>query len=222
MKTQLLRLVSASASALILFAAASPVHAQDKKEQVQQKDDSSDEEEDAPREFNPDEFKKQNKERTKKNEEEIRKMLKVFKSLEGEWTGEEKIEHADEQFKALDEAWNDTWKGFYTMDGRYFEMTGQTSGSQNTSYRWVCTWVPAEETYKAWYFGETGQTLYKGELSSDGKYVIWSVENEDESTETKFSMIADGDKVKCSGTDRIQGRVFSKQSSSYTRKKLEL
>ena len=222
MKTTLLRFLSLTTCAAALFAPITTLRAQEKKDQVQQKDESSDEEEDAPREFNPEEFKKQNKERTQKNEEEIRKMLKVFKSLEGEWTGTEKIEHPDEQFKALDESWNDTWKGFFTMEGRYFEMTGKTDGSQNTSYRWVCTWVPSEETYKAWYFGETGQTLYKGELSSDGKYVIWSVDNEDEGTETKFSMIADGDKVKCSGTDRIQGRVFSKQSSSYTRKKLEL
>jgi len=222
MKTILLRLLTSTAFAAFLVSTATPLRAQDNKKAAQEEDESSDEEDAPQKEFNPEQFKKENKERTKKNEEEIRKMLKVFKTLEGEWTGTEKIEHSDDQFKALDESWKDTWKGFFTVDGRYFEMTGQTDGAQNTSYRWICTWVPSEETYKAWYFGETGQTLYTGELSSDGKYVIWSVENEDETTQTKFSMIADGDKVKCSGTDRIEGKVFSRQSSSYTRKKVEL
>jgi hypothetical protein len=222
MKTTLLRLLSSAAFAAFLISTAAPVRAQDKDKEEAQEEEAPNGDEDAPKEFNPEEFKKKNKEEAKKNEAEIRKMLKVFKSLEGEWTGTEKVEHSDDQFKALDESWKDTWKGFFTMDGRYFEMTGQTEGSQNTAYRWVCTWVPSEDAYKAWYFGETGQTLYTGELSSDGKYVIWSVENEDETTQTKFSMIADGDRVKCSGTDRIGGRVFSRQSSSYTRKKVEL
>jgi len=222
MKITLLRLLTCTAFAGFLVSTAAPLRAQDeKKDKAEEQDESSDEEDPRP-EFNPEDFKKQSKERTQKNEEEIRKMLKVFKSLEGEWTGTEKVEHADEPFKALDESWKDTWKGFYTVDGRYFEMTGKTEGSQNTSYRWICTWVPAEDTYKAWYFGETGQTLYTGELSGDGKHVIWSVEDEEQGTQTKFSMIADGDKVKCSGTDRIAGKVFSRQSSSYTRKKVEL
>lgn len=223
MKTTLLRLLTSTAFAAFLISTAAPVRAQDEKDKDDQaQEEEPSDEEDTPRKLDPEEFKKRNKEETKKNETEIRKMLKVFKALEGEWTGNEKIEYADEELKGLNQEWKDVWTGFYTMDGRYFEMTGKTEGEQNTTYRWVCTWVPSEETYKAWYFGETGQTLYTGELSSDGKYVIWTVENEDESTQTKFSMIADGDRVKCSGTDRANGRVISRQSSSYTRKKVEL
>jgi hypothetical protein len=224
MKTTLLRLLTSTAAVAFLISTAAPVRAQDDKDDGQKEEESAEGEEDeeAPPEFDAEEFKKKNKEETRKNEAEIRKMLKVFKTLDGEWTGTEKIEHADEQFKALDQQWKDVWKGFYTMDGRYFEMTGKTEGENNSIYRWVCTWVPSDEAYKAWYFGENGQTLYTGELSSDGKYVIWTVENEDETTQTKFSMIADGDRVTCSGTDRIGGRVFSRQSSSYTRKKVEL
>jgi len=172
--------------------------------------------------FNLEDYKKQLKEKEKAANAEIKKMLRVFKALEGEWTGKEKVEHEDEPFKIFDKEWNDVWKGFFTTDGRYFEMTGQTAGEDAASYRWVCTWVPDEECYKAWYFGETAQTIYTGELSSDGKYVIWIREDEENETETKFSMIADGDRVKCAGTDRMQGRVFSRQTSSYTRKKVEL
>jgi hypothetical protein len=162
------------------------------------------------------------KDEEKESNDTIRRMLRVFKPLQGEWTGTEKVEHVEAKFKALDKSWKDEWKGVYTVDGRYFEMTGQTSGEESTSYRWVCTWDVKEEAYKAWYFGETSQTVYTGELSKDGKYVVWSVENEESFSSTKFSMIADGDRVKCSGTDRIRNRVWSRQSSSYTRKKVEI
>ena len=185
------------------------------------KEEAEEDEEEAP-EFDVEEFKKRSKEEEKENNETIRKMLRVFNPLEGEWTGTEKVEHREARFKGLDKEWKDTWKGFYTVDGRYFEMTGQTEGDDPTSYRWVCTWDVKEDAYKAWYFGETSQTLYTGELSKDGKHVVWSVEDDENGTLTRFSMIPDGDRVKCSGTDRIAGQVVSRQSSNYTRKKVEI
>jgi hypothetical protein len=177
---------------------------------------------DGPPEFDAEEFRKRSKEEEKERDATIKKMLRVFKPLEGEWTGIEKVEHRDPRFKALDKDWKDTWKGFFTVDGRYFEMTGQTEGDDPTSYRWVCTWDAREETYKAWYFGETSQTLYTGELSNDRKYVVWTVVDEENETQTRFSMIPDGDRVKCSGTDRIQGQLWSRQTSNYTRKKVDI
>lgn len=185
-------------------------------------EDDGDDEEEARPELDVEELKRRSQEEQKARDADVRKMLTVFKPLEGEWTGEEKIEHREERFKPFDKAWKDTWRGFYTVDGRYFEMTGQTEGDEKTSYRWVCTWDSRDEAYKAWYFGETSQTVYTGELSKDSKYVIWSVEDEETDTETKFSMIADGDRVKCSGTDRSGGRIVSRQSSNYTRKRVEL
>jgi hypothetical protein len=194
----------------------------EKEKEKPSKEEEKDSGEDAEDELNPEEFKKRMKEDEKESNETIRKMLRVFKPLQGEWTGVEKIEHAEKRYKALDKEWKDEWKGFYTVDGRYFEMTGQTQGEDPTSYRWVCTWDVKEETYKAWYFGETSQTLYTGELSKDGKYVVWTVENEETASQTRFSMIPDGDRVKCSGTDRMNNRVFSRQTSNYTRKKVEI
>lgn len=184
-------------------------------------EEEADPEEQAP-DFDAEDFKKKSKEEEKERNVTIRKMLRVFKPLEGEWTGVEKVEHRDARFKPLDKEWKDTWKGFYTVDGRYFEMTGQTEGDDPTSYRWVCTWDVKEEAYKAWYFGETSQTLYTGELSNDGKHVVWSVADEENGTLTKFRMIPDGDRVKCSGTDRVGGQLWSSQSSSYTRKRVEI
>ncbi len=219
MKNQLLSLTIAALTALFVFTP-TILPAQDRFTPVADEEAEPDEGE-VP-EFNPEEWKKKNKEDEKQANATIRKMLKVFKPLSGEWTGTEKVEHLDERFKPLDKDWKDSWKGFFTVDGRYFEMTGQTEGAESTSYRWICTWDVREETYKAWYFGETGQTLYTGELSGDGKHVIWTVENEENGSETKFSMIPDGDRLKCSGTDKLAGQVWSRQSSSYTRKKLEL
>lgn len=225
MKNSLLSLSVAVLTAA--FALSLPVvRAQDKKdeapksEETEEEEESTDEEE-APK-FDAEEFKKKSKEDEKERNATIRRMLRVFKSLEGEWTGTEKVEHRDERLKALDKEWKDQWKGFYTVDGRYFEMTGQTEGEESTSYRWVCTWDVREEAYKAWYFGETSQTVYSGELSKDGKYVIWTVEDEENGSQTRFSMIPDGDRVKCSGTDRLGGQIWSRQTSSYTRKKVEI
>lgn len=226
MKLQFIRPLFIATLAAAFAVSFQPLSAQDKKEEQpaeEQSDEAEEEEEEAaPGEFDAEEFKKKLKEDEKEANDTIRKMLKVFKPLEGEWTGTEKVEHSDERFKPMDKEWKDEWKGFYTVDGRYFEMTGQTKGEESTTYRWVCTWDVKDETYKAWYFGETSQTLYTGELSDDGKVVEWTVENEENASQTKFKMVAEGDRVKCSGTDKLQGRLWSRQSSSYTRKKVEI
>ena len=222
MKLHFIRPLFIAALAAAFAATFHPLQAQDKKEEKPAEEQPAEEEESAEGEFNADEFKQRMKEEEKEANEAIRKMLKVFKPLEGEWTGTEKVEHRDARFKPMDKEWKDEWKGHFTVDGRYFEMTGQTKGEESTTYRWVCTWDAKEETYKAWYFGETSQTLYTGELSEDGKHVNWTVENEENASQTKFSMIPDGDRVKCSGTDKIGGRLWSQQSSSYTRKRVEI
>jgi hypothetical protein len=211
MKNRLLSLLTAALAALFLVSAPAA---------FAQEEDEPQEEERAP--MSPEEFKKFLKEREKANKDSVQKMLKVFKALEGEWTGTEKIEHTQEEDKPFDKEWKDEWKGFYTFDGMYFEMTGQTQGDEPTQYRWVCTWDTEEETYKAWYFGVNGQNNYTGELSEDGKYVIWTTENEDTGYSSRFSMIPDGDRVKCDGKDRREGRIMSRQSSSYTRKKVAI
>jgi hypothetical protein len=232
MKTTFLRPLFVAALSAAFALTFPSLRAQDKKEDAPReekkdgdkpsKEKEEETEQEDGEEFDAEEFKKRMKDEEKESNEIIRKMLRVFKPLQGEWTGTESIEHAETKYKSLDKKWKDEWKGFYTVDGRYFEMTGQTQGEESTSYRWVCTWDVKEEAYKAWYFGETSQTIYTGELSRDGKYVVWTVENEDTLSSTKFSMIADGDRVKCSGTDRIRNRVWSRQSSSYTRKKVEI
>lgn len=228
MKHQLLRPLFVAVLAAAFAFTVPGVRAEDKKDKAPQKEEKKDdapEEEEAPDEDAlPDleEFKKRSKEEEKESNEIIRKMLRVFIPLEGEWTGTEEVKHSDPRYKALDKSWKDEWKGFFTMERRYFEMTGSTQGEDPTAYRWICTWDVKEEAYRAWYFGETGQTVYTGKLSDDGKYVIWTTESEDSGSQTRFSMIPDGDRMKCSGTDRMGGRIWAKQSSSYTRKRVEI
>jgi hypothetical protein len=212
-----------------LAAAAPSVIAQDdskpesaEKEESEEKGEPEGGEDAEPQEFDAEEFKQQLKEQEEEEKAQVATMMKVFKPLEAEWTGTEKIEHEDEPLKALDKSWKDEWKGFYTFGGRYFEMTGQASGENSSSYRWICTWDAAAEVYRAWYFGDNAQNQYVGQLSGDGKHVVWKTRGQNGST-SQFEMIADGDRVTCRGMDRAPGgRPFSKQSSSYTRKKLEL
>lgn len=210
---------------VVLAAAAPCVIAQDDSKPgpaEQEKEEPEAEEAPVPEEFDAEEFKEQLKEQEEEEKAQVATMMKVFKPLEAEWTGTEKIEHEDEPLKALDKSWKDEWKGFYTFGGRYFEMTGQASGENSSAYRWICTWDTAAEVYRAWYFGDNAQNQYVGQLSDDGKHIVWKTRGQNGST-SQFEMIADGDRVTCRGVDRAPGgRPFSKQSSSYTRRKLEL
>jgi hypothetical protein len=185
-----------------------PVLAQD--EEAPETEEPAEDEE--PQEFDADEFKKRVEELGKAEKQAVDKMMQVFKPLVGEWTGKEKIEHTQDQFKPLDKAWDDVWSGVYTMDGRYFEMNGQTSGDNVSTYKWICTWDQDRETYIAWYFGDNTHT----------QYLTWRTKGNGGGI-TEFTMKADGDRVKCFGEDKDRaGDVFSTQRSSYTRKKLEL
>ncbi len=173
-------------------------------------------------EIDMDELKERNKKEKEREAEAVAKMMKVFKGLEGEWVGKEKTEYQIEQFKPLDRAWDDEWKGFYTMEGRYFEMTGQSKGEEGSNYRWVCTWDDEKSYYRAWYFGDNGFNRYVGQLSEDKSHVVWTHQSENGSV-SEFTMLPDKDRVKCQGTETMAGgRILSKTKSTYTRKRVEL
>lgn len=163
---------------------------------------------------------------------EIKEKLAVFKSLEGEWTGEEKIEYNPElrrDGKAIVK-WKDEWKGFYTNEGRYFEMTGQTKGEVASTYHWYVTYDTENSEFRAWSFGSNGWGEYSGQLSDDHKAVLWEKTKEGEEVDIAdtFELRADGDKCTASGETKIvskdgrNSRNYAKQSSSYTRKKIEI
>ena len=152
----------------------------------------------------------------------IDKMMQVFKALEGAWTGKETLKYEEDRLP--EKTWKDEWEGKYTFGGRYFEMLGQTEGEDlNSAYKWICTYDVALQRYRAWYFGDNSQNEYSGKLSPDGKHVIWSIKNQLNGAETRFTMKAEGNRVKCHGTDTLaDGTLFSTQSSEYTRKRVEL
>ncbi len=152
----------------------------------------------------------------------VAKMMKVFAALEGAWTGQESLRYEEDRLP--EKSWKDEWEGKFTMGGRYFEMAGQTKGEDmNSAYKWICTYDAAQERYRAWYFGDNSHNEYVGSLSQDGRHVIWSVESPLNGSKTRFTMKAEGNRVKCHGTDTLaDGSLFSTQSSEYTRKRVEL
>ena len=165
-------------------------------------------------------------ERFKKEQEmekaQVAKMMKVFAPLEGAWTGRESLRYEEDRLP--EKTWKDEWEGKFTMGGRYFEMAGQTTGEElNSAYKWICTYDVAQQRYRAWYFGDNSQNEYSGALSEDGRHVIWSVKSLLNGSQSRFTMKADGNRVKCHGTDTLMdGTLFSTQSSEYTRKRVEL
>ncbi len=172
--------------------------------------------------LSPEQLQERFKKEAEQEKLEVGKMMKVFTSLEGAWTGSESLRY--EENRLPEKNWKDEWEGKYTMGGRYFEMTGQTSGEDmNSAYKWICTWDASQKRYRAWYFGDNSQNEYSGKLSQDGKFVTWAVKSELNGSQSRFTMKAEGNRVKCHGTDVLSdGTLFSTQTSEYTRKRVEL
>jgi hypothetical protein len=164
-----------------------------------------------------------------KETEALRAKLAVFKSLEGEWIGEEAVDYNPE-FRKESVKWKDEWKGFFTNEGRYFEMTGKTAGKVNSTYHWYVTYDTENEEYRAWSFGSNGWGEYKGQLTEDGKAVLWEKSREGESVDISdtFELRGKGDKCTASGETKIVSkdgsvsRNYAKQHSLYTRKKISI
>jgi hypothetical protein len=205
-------------TALLLFAAPPALRAAEENEEAA----GQPAEEESQRQLSPEEIQERLKQLRELEQAQITKMMKVFQSLEGSWTGRESLRFEEEGRPA--QSWKDEWEGKFTMGGRYFEMAGQTEGEDlNSSYKWICTYDAAEQRYRAWYFGDNSQNEYGGKLSQDGKHVIWTVKSGINGAESRFTMKAEGNRVKCHRTDTlVDGTLFSTQSSEYTRKRVEL
>jgi hypothetical protein len=169
----------------------------------------------------------------KEEADTITAKLAVFKTLEGEWVGEESIDYNPEFRKPgapETVSWKDEWKGFYTNENRYFEMTGKTAGKVNSTYHWYVTYDTQGEEYRAWSFGSNGWGEYKGQLTDDGKAVRWEKSREGDSVDINdtFELRGKGDKCTASGDTKIASkdgsvsRNYAKQHSIYTRKKIEI
>lgn len=208
-------------TACLLFAAPPVLWGQEGKDAKPEAPAEEEVEED-PGQLSPEELELRLKKEQEAEKAMVDKMMKVFTSLEGAWTGKESLRYEEDRLPA--KTWKDEWEGKFTFGGRYFEMAGQTSGGDlNSAYKWVCTYDVAEQRYRAWYFGDNSQNEYTGKLSQDGKHVIWSIKNTLNGSESRFTMKADGNRVKCHGTDTLaDGTLFSTQTSEYTRKRVEL
>ncbi len=164
---------------------------------------------------------------------DVKEKLAVFKTLEGEWIGEESIDYNPDFRKPNapnKTSWKDEWKGFYTNDSRYFEMTGKTSGKISSTYHWYVTYDTSNEEYRAWSFGSSGWGEYKGHLTDDGKAVLWEKGREMENADMAetFELRAKGDQCTANGETKVvskDGSVsqnYAKQHSKYIRKKISI
>lgn len=187
-----------------------------------EEDQGREEDSDAPEQMSPEEFREKMKVKEEADKATTLKMMKVFVSLEGEWIGREELNFEDPAEKDL--KWKDQWKGTFIMGTKYFEMAGKTEGEEmNSEYKWICTYDPDVQRYRAWYFGENAVNQYTGMLSEDGKHVVWRSRSPISGAESEFTMEADGNRVKCRGTDKlVDGDLFSTQTSEYTRKRVDI
>ncbi|MDB6133796.1 MAG: hypothetical protein JWM59_2039 [Verrucomicrobiales bacterium] len=203
-----------------------PDQAPEVQNEAKDKEDDADKEQepdaDSPDQLSPEEFKERMKKKEAADKATVAKMMKVFSSLEGEWTGQEELKFEDASTPPLQ--WKDQWKGVYTMGSKYFEMTGKTAGEDmNSEYKWICTYDVEAQRYRAWYFGDNAINQYVGMLSEDGKHVVWRTRSRVTGAESEFTMQAEGNRLKCRGTDTLpNGDLFSTQTSEYTRKRVDL
>jgi hypothetical protein len=205
-------------AAILLVAAPPALRAQEKEPPSNEPDQEFPAEPEQP---SAEELQERIKQEAAQEKAELTKMMNVFKTLEGAWTGEENLRY--EENRLPPKTWKDVWEGKFTFGGRYFEMSGQTSGELASAYKWICTWDTTSQSYQAWYFGDNSQNEYTGKLSQDGKFVTWSMRNPANGAQSRFSMKAEGNRVKCHGTDTLaDGSLFSTQTSEYTRKRVEL
>lgn len=176
----------------------------------------------AEEELTPEQFQQKMKEKEAEDKATVAKMMKVFTPLEGEWIGQEELKFEDPANPTL--KWKDQWKGVFTMGTRYFEMTGKTAGEDmNSEYKWICTYDTEIQRYRAWYFGDNAINQYVGMLSEDGKHVVWRTRSRLTGSESEFTMEAEGNRVKCHGTDTLpNGDLWSTQTSEYTRKRVDI
>ncbi|MBP7950819.1 MAG: hypothetical protein KA004_14300 [Verrucomicrobiales bacterium] len=240
MKQHLLSVFTGLALAGTLFLSPATLRAQDDKKEEKKEEKPAEEgkkneekKEGEDRELSDEEQEKLQAEQEAEELAKIKKMLEVFKSLEGEWVGEEKVEYnndlpGQETKKAV--TWKDEWKGFFSDAGRYFKMTGKTDGKIKSTYEWTVTYDADNEEYRAWSFGSNGWGEYTGELADDGKAVSWLKirEGDEIDIEDTFELRADGNKCSASGETLLvtkDGKKkvnYAKQSSSYTRRKIEI
>ena len=153
----------------------------------------------------------------------IKEKLKYFESHVGEWVGSEEyyIVPTDTTLTTTDE-----WKGFFSLDGTHFEMHGQgVSDDGPTSYKWICSYDPASELYRASYFDSDGNhEIFQMDWDPNKKILLWTSEADEDERISTFFMKVEGNEIKGEGATTLgdDSTPLIKHSMSYKKKRIRI
>jgi hypothetical protein len=153
----------------------------------------------------------------------VKEKLKYFASHVGEWVGTEEYQiiPTDTTLTTTDE-----WKGLFSLDGTHFEMHGQgVSDDGPTSYKWICSYDPEAELYRAWYFDSDGNhELFKMDWDEARKVLVWVSAADDDERVSTFFMKVEGNEIKGEGATTIAGsnEPLIKHTMTYKKKRIRI
>jgi hypothetical protein len=155
----------------------------------------------------------------------IRDRLKYFESHVGEWTGEETYELTiGDQRKFVTK---DEWKGLFTLDGICFEMhgSGTDEEGEKTTYKWICTYDPEAEQFRAWYFDSNGNhDEFEMEWDEKEETLRWTSEDEEQDRISTFTMKVEENQITGKGetTRASDDETLLVHSMKYRRKRIRI
>jgi|GEM_PF-2325297 len=153
----------------------------------------------------------------------IKEKLKYFDSHVGEWVGSEEYQilPTDTTLTTTDE-----WKGFFSLEGTHFEMHGQGESEDGpTTYKWICSYDPEEELYRAWYFDSDGnQERFEMDWDDKKKVLVWTSAGDDDERVSTFFMKVEGNEIKGEGETTIAGskEPVIKHTMTYKKKRIRI
>lgn len=153
----------------------------------------------------------------------IKEKLKYFESHVGEWVGAEEyhVIPTDTTMTTTDE-----WKGIFSLEGTHFEMHGKgVSEDGPTTYKWVCTYLPEDEVYRAWYFDSDGnQETFEMDWDEEKKVLVWTSAADEEDRVSSFFMKVEGNEIKGEGETTLAGsdEPLIKHTMTYKRKRIRI
>lgn len=153
----------------------------------------------------------------------VKEKVKYFEPFVAEWTG---TEHYDYLISGESADSKDEWKGLFTLEGTHFEMHGKGESSEDeepTTYKWICTYDPKAEVYRAWYFDSRGNTEeFEMDWDDKKKALVWS--SEDDRTVRNFYMKVEGNELTGGGEYFPHGsdQPIVTHTMSYKKKKIKV
>ena len=153
----------------------------------------------------------------------IKEKLKYFESHVGEWVGAEEyhVIPTDTTMTTTDE-----WKGIFSLEGTHFEMHGKgVSEDGPTTYKWVCTYLPEDEVYRAWYFDSDGnQETFEMDWDEEKKVLVWTSAADEEDRVSSFFMKVEGNEIKGEEETTLAGSdaPLIKHTMTYKRKRIRI